>query len=209
MDHPLLRVVTLAPEYPTALTLITRLMQRGVKVQFGHTNATYDEARAGYEFGASGATHFFNAMRPFHHREAGVVGYGLANEDLFTELIYDRHHVCKESAAHVIKSKPKTRVIAVSDATCAAGLPKGSEVDMWGHHATVGPNDVRLDDGTLAGSVTTLDVAFKYLAEDLGIETAIRTCCMNPRFYLGLTKSPKLWLEFDKHLELIEMHRVG
>ena len=160
-DHPKLRVITLAPELPGALELSTRLMSRGVIVSIGHTNATYDEARRGFEFGASHATHTFNAMRPFHHREAGTVGYVLQNDAMSCELIYDRHHVSKEAAGLLLKCKGPDQIIAVSDGTMAAGIPPGTRLKMWDLNCIVGRGDVRLEDGTLAGSAITLYDAFK------------------------------------------------
>jgi N-acetylglucosamine-6-phosphate deacetylase len=198
-----LRLITLAPELPNALALITQLMSKGVIVSMGHTNATYEEARRGFEFGASHATHTFNAMRPLHHREAGTVGYVLLNDSVFAELIYDRHHVCKEAAGLLFKCKGPDRVIAVSDGTMASGMPAGTKIEMWGLNCVVGRGDVRLEDGTLAGSAITLYDAFKNLFEDFGPEVAIKACCINPRRALGMKGSPRVWLELNHDLEII------
>jgi N-acetylglucosamine-6-phosphate deacetylase len=206
LNDPRLRVVTLAPERPGALELTTRLMESGVIVSMGHTAATYEEARRGFEFGASHATHMFNAMRPFHHREAGTVGYALANETLFCELIYDRQHVCLESAGLLLKVKGAERVIAISDSTMATGLAQGTRVEMWGHAAILGRHDVRLENGTLAGSAITVADAFRCLHDDFGPETAIRLCCLNPRIALGMTGPPKVLLELDEDLQIVRTH---
>ncbi|MDR3688655.1 MAG: hypothetical protein P4L46_04690 [Fimbriimonas sp.] len=204
LDHPKLRLITLAPEIPGALPLISRLTARGVLVNYGHTNATYAELQAGVAAGLNGATHTYNAMRPLHHREAGAVGFALSTDEVDCELIYDRVHVSREAARLLIKIKPKDHIVAISDATMAAGLPEGTELSMWRHQVVVGPGDVRLaDSGALAGSTITLADAFKNLSEDFGVEIAIRACCLNARRRLGLTARPKLWLEVGPDFRLV------
>ncbi len=204
LDDRRLRVITLAPERPGAIALIERLHARGVKVSMGHTNATYAQAEAGFQAGADHSTHTFNAMRPLHHREAGMVGYALGNDDMYTELIYDRHHVCREAAEILVRCKPADRVVAVSDSTMAAGLPAGQNIDMWGLECVVGEQQVRLKDGTLAGSAITLLDAFRNLHADFGPEVAIRACCLNPRKAIGHTAPPTRYLEFDKQLRFLD-----
>ncbi|MEA2554401.1 MAG: hypothetical protein QOJ65_2577 [Fimbriimonadaceae bacterium] len=206
LEHPMLRYITLAPEIPRALDLTSRLMQRRVLVSMGHTDATYDEARVGYEFGASAVTHTFNAMRPFHHREVGIVGYALGNDTLFTELIYDRKHVSKEAARFLFKCRPQDRIVAVSDSTMASGMPPDLEIEMWGLKCVTGPKEVRLEDGTLAGSAITLLDAFQNIAEDFGIEAAIMACCMNPRKALGISGPPRVYVEMDPDFRIVKRY---
>lgn len=209
LDDPRLKVITLAPERPGALELITRLMQRGVKVGMGHTNATFEEARRGFEFGATHTTHTFNAMRPLHHREAGAVGYALATDALFCELIYDRLHVSTDSAGLLLKCKPSGKVVAVSDSTQATGIPPGTKLEMWGHAAITGRGEVRLEsNGALAGSAITLLDAFRNLAKDFGEEVAIRACCLNPRALLGWTNPPRVWIELDADYQIVARHET-
>ncbi len=209
LNDPRLRVVTLAPEQPHALELTTRLLQRGVFVNMGHSDATYEDARRGYEFGARGVTHMFNAMSGFHHREPGLVGYALQNDDLYTELIYDRLHVSKDAAQLLFKCKPADRVIAISDGTKAIGLPPGEKVDLWGQPGVVGRGEVRTLDGVLAGSAITLYAAFKNLAHDFGLEVAIACCCMNPRRAIGLPETPLVWLDMSPDLQILEIRRLA
>ncbi|MBS1706566.1 MAG: amidohydrolase family protein [Armatimonadetes bacterium] len=202
-----LKVITLAPEMPGALELIRRLDDRGVVVSMGHTDATYDATRFGFEFGARHTTHTFNAMRGFHHREAGTVGYALTQEALRCELIYDRIHVCKESARVLIRNKPSDGIVAVSDSSRATGLPPGTEVVMWGHRCEVGKKQVRLaDSGSLAGSAVTLYDCFKNLHDDFGAEVAIRACCLNPRLALGVSKPPRTYLLLDEKLDIVSRY---
>jgi len=208
-NNPHLRLVTLAPELPGALQLILQLQQRGIIISMGHTNATFQEARQGFEFGVSHATHTFNAMRPLHHREPGTVGYALLNDAISTELIYDRLHVSPGAAELLFKSKPDDKVIAVSDSTKATGLPSGTEITMWGHPCTVDRGAVRLaGTETLAGSAVTLLDCFKNLATDFGPARAIRACSLNPRALLRLG-APRTWLEFDREFNLTARRRAN
>jgi N-acetylglucosamine-6-phosphate deacetylase len=205
---PRLKLVTLAPERPGALELTTALMEAGVVVSMGHTNATFEEARRGFEFGASHTTHTYNAMRPVHHREAGIIAYALTEDALFCELIYDRLHVCREAAGLLLKCKSNDRIIAISDSTMATGLTAGTKLDMWGNPAVIGRHDVRLPDGTLAGSSITVADAFRNLHDDFGAETAIKLCCINARRSLGLNREPRIWLELDEDLAIVQIHEV-
>ena len=208
LDHPALRYITLAPERPHALELTTRLMERGVIVSMGHSNATYEEARRGFEFGAHHTTHTYNAMRQFHHREAGLIGYALVTDALRCELIYDRLHVGTDAVRLLQKCKPNDAVIAISDSTAATRLAPGVRFTMWGHECVVGRGDVRLADGILAGSAITLLDTFRNLVEDFGEETAIQWCSLNPRAALKLGQ-PKVFVEFSKDLEIIGIRLDG
>ncbi len=205
LDDPRLKVITLAPEIPNALALTQKLASRGVIVSMGHTNATFAECSAGFAAGVAHSTHTYNAMRPLHHREAGTVGFALSTDGLTTELIYDRLHVCKEAAALLLKCKPEDKVIAVSDGTMAVGLPAGEKLTMWGLSCVVGEKQVRLEDGTLAGSGITLLDAFRNLLTDFGAETAIRACSLNPRRSLRLP-APTVYVEFDRDLNIVRRH---
>lgn len=209
LDDPRLRVITLAPENEGALPLIERLVKRGVIVSMGHTAATFAQAAQGAEAGARHTTHTFNAMRPLHHREAGVLGFALTDDRITCELIYDRLHVSKEAARLLIRSKRPTSLIAVSDSSAATGLPDGTVLDMWGHPCVVGAGEVRLaSNGVLAGSCITLREAFVNLARDFGPEIAIRMCALNPRAALGLGE-PRRWLLWDRDLTEFESLSSG
>lgn len=205
LSDPRLKVITLAPERPGADRLISKLVSQGVRVSYGHTNATFAECQSGFRIGARHTTHTYNAMRPLHHREAGTVGYALANPEVRTELIYDRIHVCKEAAEVLIQAKGPESVIAISDSTLASGLPSGSEVMMWGHACVMGDKQIRLkSNGALAGSAITLKDAFQNLADDFGIEFAVRATCYNPRLALGLPTEENQGLILNSQWEIID-----
>lgn len=202
-----LKVITLAPEQPRALEAIRDLSSRGVIVSMGHTAATFDEARFGFEFGASHTTHTYNAMRGLHHREAGTVGYALMQDGLACEVIYDRLHVCKQAMQLLLKSKPASKVIAVSDSTMVTGMPPGTRTTMWGLEVETGKQKVTLaGTETLAGSAVTLLDVFRNLVEDFGEEIAITLCSINPRLSLGITEEPTVYCEFDADLNLVEVY---
>lgn len=154
-----IRVVTLAPELPGALELITFLKAQGVRVQQGHTEATYTQAKAGFEAGAQGFTHFYNAMTPLHHREPGVVGLGLERGE-WAEVIPDGLHVHPAAIRAARNTIPHT--YAVTDAVAAAGMPEGA-YHLGRHKVYKKGEGVYLADDTLAGSALTLDKAAQNL----------------------------------------------
>jgi N-acetylglucosamine-6-phosphate deacetylase len=206
LNHPKLKVITLAPELSGAHALTTRLSKRGVRVSMGHTAASFEQAARAVESGLCQATHAFNAMQPFHHREAGATGAALlCNMDC--ELIYDRLHVCMPSASLLLSMK-SGRVIAISDSTMASGLPAGMRINMWGHNCLVGHQEVRLSDsGALAGSAVTLRQVFANMVQDFGLTLATDACCDLPRRILGLG-DPAVWNIVDSASgELIEVIR--
>lgn len=185
LTDPRLKYVTLAPETPGGGDLIQLLSSRGVIVSLGHTNATYHECMTAFSQGARHVTHTFNAMRSLHHREAGTVGFALAEDSVGCELIYDRLHVSEPVARILIKAKPVEKLIAISDATMAAGMKPGQTLSMWNLECVVGDKEVRLKNGTLAGSGVTMADVFINMVEDFGVDTAIQACCINPARVLG------------------------
>lgn len=208
LEDPRLRVITLAPERPGALELTDRLSGRGVRVSFGHTDATYAQCRAGFAAGGRHSTHTYNAMRPLHHREPGTVGFTFVEDRQYAELIYDRHHVTREAAEVLLRMKPADKLLAISDAAMAAGLPAGTELTMWGLECVIGEGTVRLKSGSLAGSAITLLDAFRNLYADFGPETAIRACCLNPREVLGMDAfHPNVYIELDEALNIASISR--
>lgn len=203
LNHPKLKLITLAPELTGAKELIQDLSSRGVIVSAGHTNATFSQIKTATESGLSHITHTFNAMKPLHHREAGTVGAALLLDSISTEIIYDRFHVNNEVTELLLNSKPKEKIIGISDCTMAHGLKPGTELRMWGHDVIVNAKDVRIkNSGALAGSKASLKDVFLNLWEDFGVEIAAQACSINPRQILGLTYPPRTWLVFTSSKEL-------
>jgi N-acetylglucosamine-6-phosphate deacetylase len=136
----IIRIMTIAPELPGALQVIEACVHRGIRASMGHSDATLSEAADGKKAGASAVTHIFNAMRPFHHREPGLAGFGLLDEDVYIEVIADGAHLHPETLRLVFSLKRYDRVIIVSDSV--KGPRTGSPVFN--------------SRGTLAGSGVTL-----------------------------------------------------
>jgi N-acetylglucosamine-6-phosphate deacetylase len=109
------KIVSIAPELNKATGLIKKMADLGIHVNMGHSEATYTEAEAGFKAGAKGITHIFNAMRSFHHREPGLVGFGLLNQEVYIEVIADPYHLHKETLKLIFKTKKSDRIIIVSD----------------------------------------------------------------------------------------------
>jgi N-acetylglucosamine-6-phosphate deacetylase len=154
-----IRCMSVAPELNGALDIITALVRAGVTASIAHTEATYDQTVAAVRAGASLATHTFNAMRGLHHREPGTVGAALTQDGLTCEMIADGVHLHPAVVALIVRAKGSARVALITDAMRAAGMGEGRS-ELGGQAVTVKGGEARLDDGTLAGSILTLDRAF-------------------------------------------------
>ena len=190
LELGVVRLVTLAPELPGALGAATRFAAAGVRVSVGHTVASFEEVQALLEMvreagGTVGFTHLYNAMGGLAGREPGVVGAALAHLDTYAELIFDTHHVHKGSFLAARAAKPG-RLHFITDAIRAAGGPEG-ETELGGQTVTVKGGAARLPDGTLAGSVLTLDKALRNaVAAGVSVEEASRMLSQVPARYMGL-----------------------
>ena len=163
------RQMTLAPELPGAGALIEAVVDSGATAAIGHTDATYAQAMRAIELGASHATHTFNAMRPFGHRDPGVLGAVLGSDAVTAELIGDGAHVDYAAARVLVRAKGACNVVLVTDGMPLAGTPDGEA--MWGDVAirVEGGKAVRVSDGTIIGGVTTLDHMVRNAVEHLGV----------------------------------------
>jgi N-acetylglucosamine-6-phosphate deacetylase len=188
---PLVSIVTLAPELSGATELIESLTGAGIRVSAGHTDATYEQMASAHRAGLAQMTHFYNAMRPFAHRDPGCVGYGL-NQPIECEVIYDRHHVAKPAMEILWRCRGPNQVLGISDGTMLSGLPDGTRTEMWGQEVVKQGGCIRLANGTLAGSAATLADVFANLWQDVSPEAAIHACSLNPRRALRLP-APELW----------------
>lgn len=165
------RMITLAPEQPGADALIAAARQRGVVVVTGHTAATYDECEAAVRQGVSQATHTYNAMTGLHHRQPGTLGSVLTNDAVYAQLIADNIHVHPAAMQVLARCKGVERTVLITDAMRAAGLPPG-RYDLGGQAVTVQNRECRLADGTLAGSVLTLEVGLANFLAATGMSLA-------------------------------------
>jgi N-acetylglucosamine-6-phosphate deacetylase len=180
------RIITLAPELPGALELIGASRQAGLVVSLGHTDATYEEAQAAIARGARHAAHVFNAMRPFSHRETGVLGAVLTSANVTAELIADGVHVDAAAMKLLVRAKNYGRIVLVSDGISATGMPDG-KYQLGSIEVTVSGGVCRNAEGKLAGSTLTLDRAVRNMV-GLGVPlaSAIGMLSINPARVLGL-----------------------
>jgi N-acetylglucosamine-6-phosphate deacetylase len=179
-------LMTIAPELPGAAELIAHATALGVRCSMGHSDAMVCEAEAGFVAGARSATHTFNAMRSMDHREPGLAAYVLDKRSLFAEIICDGIHVDPLMVRLYFKAKDKDRIILVTDGMSATGMPDGTYM--------LGDMEVEVRDGrctsngTLAGSVLTLDRGVQNLMEFTGasLNTAVASASHNPSRLMGI-----------------------
>lgn len=179
-------LMTIAPELPGATELIAYATALGVRCSLGHSDARVCEAEAGYEAGARSATHTFNAMRAIDHRQPGLAAYVLDKQLLFAEIICDGIHVDPLMVRLFSRSKDEDHVILVTDGMSATGRPDGTymlgdiEVEVREGRCT--------SNGTLAGSVLTMDRGVRNLMEFTGanLSTAVAAASRNPSRLMGI-----------------------
>jgi len=203
----LIRLVTIAPEMPRAIGLIKYLCKQGIIASVGHTNATYVQTQAGIQAGLSHVTHTFNAMRGLHHREPGVVGAALTSPELTVEVIADGIHIHPIVLKILTKIKEDEKVVLITDAMRAAGLKEGT-YDLGGQEVIVAKGQARLKDGTLAGSVLTMDKAVKNMVNKIGIQLpkAIQMASFNPARSMGV-ENRKGSLEPGKDADIVILNK--
>jgi len=182
----LVKILTIAPELPGALELIASAVAEGVVVAVGHTDADYEQTRAAFSAGARHAVHFFNAMRPFTHRDPGVIGAVLTEPEMTAEVIADGVHVSGPAIQVLIGTKGFHTVLLASDGTSATGMPDGN-YRLGTMEVSVKGGVCRNSEGKLAGSTLTLDRALRYLVE-LGVPfiEAVRMATVLPARRIGL-----------------------
>jgi N-acetylglucosamine-6-phosphate deacetylase len=182
------RILTLAPELSGAAALIAEALQAGLVVSLGHTDASYAEAIAAISWGARHAAHVFNAMRPFAHRETGVLGAILTSAGVTAELIADGVHVDDAAIRILLATKGSRDLILVSDGTAATGMPDG-KYRLGNFEVNVAGGVARNSEGKLAGSTLTLDRALRHMiALGVPLREALPMLTSNPARLLGLER---------------------
>ena len=180
------RILTIAPELMGAAPCIDAARKAGVVVAMGHTDATYEQARAGMARGVRHAVHVYNAMRPFSHRDSGVIGAVLTSPEVTAELIADGVHVEEAAMRLLIQAKGAGGVILVSDGVSATGMPDGKYM-LGKFEVTVSGGVCRNAEGNLAGSTLTLDRALRnVVALGASLHDAVRMLTTNPATLLGI-----------------------
>ncbi len=199
------RLVTLAPELPGALDVIAALAERGVVVSAGHSMATIDQAKQGINAGIRYATHLFNAMPVLHHREPALVGAVLADERVTIGLIPDGLHVHPSLVKVIWRLAGDGRLNLITDAMAALGMADGI-YSLGSFDVHVSGNWAKLEDGTLAGSILSMDQALRNLIEFTGCSPAeaLQTMTTTPAMLLGLARQKgQIAPGFDADLVLL------
>ena len=197
------KVVTLAPELEGSEMLIQKLRELGIVASIGHSNATYTQAVDAIKHGVRHATHMFNRMSGFDPREPGVVGAVLVHDELTAELICDGIHVHPAAMSLLTRVKGPERVVLVTDAIRAAGMPDG-EYALGKQRIIVKDGVSRLESGDFAGSTLTMDRAVRNIMKLIGtpLQTAVKMATINPAAVVNVDEN-KGSLETGKDADIV------
>jgi N-acetylglucosamine-6-phosphate deacetylase len=203
-----IRMMTIAPELPGAVETIRYARTQGVHSSLGHSNATYQEAQSGISAGADHATHTFNAMRALDHRDPGILGAVLENNELTADIIADGIHVHPSVLRLFLRAKGADRAILITDAISATGMPDGV-YKLGGFEVRVSNGRCEYQD-KLAGSVLTLDRAIRNVMSFAGwqLQRAIQLATLNPAQRLGITEQRGL-LATGRRADLVVLTPEG
>lgn len=181
------KLVTLAPEEHGADELLRALTAKGVHPSAGHSDAGYNDIKAAIQNGLDCVTHTFNAQRGIHHREIGVAGSALLEDELYAEAICDLIHLSAPAIKLLVKNKPKDKLILITDSMRAKNLPDG-ESEIGGQKVIVKNGEARLENGALAGSTLKMNDALKNLVLKLDVPftQAVNYATANPAKHLGV-----------------------
>lgn len=201
----LIKIMTIAPELENGIDFVKKLRDCKIIASMGHTDATMDEVEVAVEAGVTQATHLFNQMRPFHHREPGVVGAALQDDQLFVELIVDFIHSHPKAVNLVYKVKGAKKIILITDAMRAKGLPDG-EFDLGGQTVYVTKDGARLKDGSLAGSVLTMEQAVKNMkaVTNCSLEEIVAMSSANAAQQLHATTKGRIAVGYDADFTMVD-----
>lgn len=161
-------IISIAPELEGALKIVDLVKERNIICAIGHTDASYEQTKEAVQRGASHITHCFNSMSGFDYQNPGSLGLALTADEVSCELIADLIHVHPAAISLLIKTKTPARIALISDAISACGQADGV-YEIAGQHVRVKKGEARLEDGSLAGSVLTLNIALKNLVQKVGV----------------------------------------
>lgn len=183
----IINVITLAPEKDFNLSFVKEIKAKtDINLSIGHSDATYEEAIDAINAGLDSATHLFNAMSPLHHRKPGIIS-AVFNSDIYCELIADTIHINPAIYQILVRIKGLDKLILITD-SMRAGCLKDGVSELGGQKVIVQNNSARLEDGTLAGSILTLNRAVRNFKEhtDIKIYEAVNMASLNPAKYLKI-----------------------
>jgi N-acetylglucosamine-6-phosphate deacetylase len=184
---PMTKMITIAPELPGSSEAIAYLRQQGMRISIGHTNATSTETMQAVQQGATSITHLFNAMRPLHHREPGIIGAALTRDELYVQFIGDGVHVHPETIQIILQCKKPGHVLLTSDASPMAGLPDGTMGNFSMQNVKVQGNQVVNQEGGLAGSSKLVTDCLRNMVrwQLAPFAQAVQYTTANPANFLG------------------------
>jgi N-acetylglucosamine-6-phosphate deacetylase len=205
LDPAVVCLFTLAPELPGALPLIHALVEKGIRVGLGHSNASYEQTLAAVEEGASWGSQLFNSMSPLHHRHPGLAGALLADDRLRLALIADGVHLHPAILRLAAAAKGPAGVTLISNAVSAAGMGKG-EYTLGTQKVLVDNNAARLEGGTLAGSLIMLDQAVRNMVSlaDWPLADVLQMASTTPAATLGLPHKGRLLPGHDADIVILD-----
>ncbi|URZ08833.1 N-acetylglucosamine-6-phosphate deacetylase [Clostridium felsineum] len=183
----IIKIITLAPEKDLNLNFVREIKEKtNINLSIGHSDATYEEAMEAIDAGLDSATHLFNAMSPLHHRKPGIIS-AVFNSDIYCELIADTIHINPAIYQILVRIKGLDKLILITD-SMRAGCLKDGVSELGGQKVIVQNNSARLEDGTLAGSILTLNRAVRNFKEhtDIKIYEAVNMASLNPAKYLKI-----------------------
>lgn len=199
---------TLAPEIENGISLVRKLIGEGWVVSIGHTGAGVEVLEEAFQAGARHLTHFYNAMTGLHHRNVGVVGWGLHEQAATFDIIADGIHVHPEMLELACRVKTPDKVSLISDAVLPAGLGDG-EFEIWGEKVRVEDGRTQNERGSIAGSVISmLDAVKRILSLGFSPVEAARMASLNPAKLLGLDGS-RGSIETGKRADLVALNENG
>ena len=169
-----IKIITIAPELDGAIELIRKISDMGIIVSMGHSDATYVQAEAGYNAGARGITHLFNAMRGIHHRDPGIAGFGLMNKDIYVEVIADPFHLNHRIVDFIFKTKDNDKIIVISDSV--------KDSMMTGYSEGIRNERSNL----MGGSVAVTDAVDMLIKRGLKKKNVMKAISENPEKFLHI-----------------------
>lgn len=198
-----IKEITMAPEEATVED-IQHLVAQQVIVSIGHADATFEQMTEAVAAGASQGTHLYNQMRPFHHRDPGVVGGALLLDALKAEIIVDFIHAHRDAVKFAYRMKGASGIILITDAMRAKGMAYG-DYDLGGQTVHVTEAGAHLDNGALAGSVLTMDQAVRNMYEATGcsLEELVQMSSFNAAQQLGLASKGCIRIGADADIVLM------
>ncbi|PAE42849.1 N-acetylglucosamine-6-phosphate deacetylase [Bacillus sp. 7884-1] len=200
---PLLRMVTLAPELPGGLEMISFLKEQGIIAAIAHSDATYDDAKQAFKCGASHVTHCFNGMRPIHHRDPGLILAAFEESSVSVQAIVDDVHLHPAIVRLLYREKGPDRMVLITDALQAMGMGDGTYL-FGGHEVRVMDGVAMLDDGTLASSTVTMNEALaKTVKLGISLKDAVKMATQSPADILGFEKKGRIKSGADADLVLM------